>query len=101
MIDMHHKINKLESIDYPLVEVFRRADLVDVSLGTVQWGLPKDLIRIVNSTFSNSGFHKRLIQLAITWFFKHPLNPVPFMKWQRRNRNSVWENAFLFMQLSG
>jgi hypothetical protein len=81
MIDMHHKFRKYEVNNYPLVEVFRRADLVDVSLGVVKWGLPKDYIRNIKTKFPNSGFHKRLNQLAVRWFFRHPLNPLPFMKW--------------------
>ena len=31
MIDIHHKIRKYRDDRYPLVEVFRKADLVDVS----------------------------------------------------------------------
>ncbi len=81
MIDLHHRIRKYEDRDHPLVEVFRRADLVDVSLGMVRWGLPKDYVREVRGAFPNSGFHKRLNQLAVGWFFKHPLNPLPFLKW--------------------
>ena len=81
MIEMHHKIRKYEDNNYPLVEVFRRADLVDVSLGLVKWGLPKDYISNIKTTFPNSGFHMRLNQLAVSWFFRHPLNPLPFVKW--------------------
>ena len=81
MIDMHHKIRKYEDNNYPLVESFRRADLIDVSLGLVKWGLPKDYIRNIKTKFPNSGFHKRLLQLSLKWFFKHPLNPLPMMKW--------------------
>lgn len=81
MIDMHHKIRKYEDNNYPLVELFRRADLVDVSLGLVQWGLPKDYIRNIKTKFPNSGFHKRLLQLEVRWLFRHPLNPLPMMRW--------------------
>lgn len=81
MIDMHHKLRKYQDDRYLLVEVFRRGDLVDFSLGLVKWGLPKTYIKSVKDQFPNAGFHKRLLQLAGVWFAKHPLSPPPFMKW--------------------
>ena len=81
MIDMHHKLRKYQDDRYPLVEVFRRGDLVDFSLGVVKWGLPKSYIKRVKEQFPNAGFHKRLVQLAGGWFSRHPLSPPPFMKW--------------------
>ena len=81
MIDMHHKLRKHQDDRSPLVEVFRKGDLVDFSLGVVQWGLPKTYIKSVKDQFPNAGFHKRLAQLAGGWFSKHPLSPPPFLKW--------------------
>jgi hypothetical protein len=81
MIDMHHKLRKHQDDRYPLVEVFRKGDLVDFSLGVVKWGLPKTYIKSVKDQFPNAGFHKRLAQLAGGWFSKHPLSPPPFLKW--------------------
>jgi hypothetical protein len=81
MIDMHHKFRPYRDHRYPLVEVFRKGDLVDFSLGWVKSGLPNDDIRRVKNQFPNAGFHRRLMQLAGGWFFKHPFSPPPFMKW--------------------
>ncbi len=81
MIDLHHKLTPVEDDHHPLVEVFRRADLIDVALGTVKFGLPKDDIENVRSKFPNSGFHKRLTQLAVRELFRNPLKPFPFVKW--------------------
>lgn len=81
MIAMHHKLRKYENPELPLVEVFRQADLVDLSLGLVRCGLPKDYVRNVKSAFPNAGFHKALGRLAAGWFSKHPLSPPPFIKW--------------------
>jgi hypothetical protein len=81
MIDMHHKLRKYSDVRYPLVEVFRRGDLVDFSLGAVTWGLPRSYIDEVKAQFPNAGFHKRLTELAMGWFAKHPLRPPPFFKW--------------------
>jgi hypothetical protein len=81
MIAMHHKLRTYQDERYPLVEVFRRGDLVDFSLGAVRWGLPKTYIKSVKDHFPNAGFHQRLVQLAKGWFIRHPLNPAPFVKW--------------------
>ncbi len=81
MIDMHHKWRKYRDDRFPLVEVFRKGDLVDFSLGLVKWGLPKSYIKRVKDQFPNAGFHKRLVQLAGGWFAKHPVSPPPFLKW--------------------
>ncbi len=81
MIDMHHKLRKYPAEPYPLVEVFRQADLADVSLGVIRSGLPRSLIKAVKARFPNAGFHKRLLKLARTWFSLHPFSPPPFMKW--------------------
>ncbi|HIE02259.1 MAG TPA: HD domain-containing protein [Thiotrichaceae bacterium] len=81
MIDMHHKFRKYADNNHPLVELFRRADLVDVSLGRVKFSLSTDYIGKIKKAFPNSGFHKKLIQLTIRAFFKNPLKPLPMMKW--------------------
>lgn len=81
MINLHHKLRPVDDDKPSLVEVFRRADLIDVSLGKVKFGLPKGDIKNVRKTFPNSGFHKRLTQLAVREFFRHPLKPAPFLKW--------------------
>jgi hypothetical protein len=81
MINMHHKLRKYQDERYPLVEVFRQGDLVDFSLGFVKCGLPKAYIKNVQRRFPNAGFHKRLVQLELGWFPRHPLNPLPVLKW--------------------
>ncbi|NER05477.1 MAG: hypothetical protein F6K17_24225 [Okeania sp. SIO3C4] len=81
MINDHHKVRAVRDAPSPLVETFRRADLVDVSLGLIRFGLPKAYINVVKSLFPNAGFHRRLNELSLAWFLRHPLNPVPFMKW--------------------
>lgn len=80
MISEHHKMREYQG-DYPLVELFRKGDLVDFSLGSVRFGIAKDHIKNLKSTFPNAGFHKMLLKRATLWFFRHPLNPAPMMKW--------------------
>ena len=81
MITEHHKLRTYTDTRYPLVEAFRKADLVDFSLGMVTFGLPRSLVSQVKGEIPNAGFHGGLVQKASAWFLKHPLNPVPMMKW--------------------
>lgn len=81
MITEHHKIREYNDPAYPLVEIFRRGDLVDFSFGVIKFGVPADYIQQVKTTFPNANFHKNLGKRAAKWFLKHPLNPAPMMKW--------------------
>lgn len=81
VIEMHHGVRSRVGSRYPLVELFRRADIADFSLGFVRMGLPKDLIAQLKSEFPNNGFHKLLARLGARWFLRHPLNPLPMFRW--------------------
>jgi hypothetical protein len=81
IIDLHHKIRPYQGGFSPLIEIFRRADLADFSLGMIKGGVPGATVRAAKAAFPNAGFHKRLMQLAGGWFAKHPFSPPPFMKW--------------------
>ncbi len=80
MISEHHKLGKYEDVRFPLVEVFRKGDLVDFSLGSFKCGLSKTTIKEVKSAFPNAGFHWMLTKRAAKWTLFHPLNPAPMMK---------------------
>lgn len=79
MIGEHHKLGKFA--DSKIVEIFRKGDLVDLSLGFVKCGLSKNIIKTVKNEFPNAGFHKCLLRVSSSWIFRHPLNPVPVLKW--------------------
>lgn len=81
MIDQHHRLRKLSDNSHRLAEVFRKGDLVDFSLGIVKCGLSPSLVCEVKNRFPNSGFHKKLVRLAGSWFCRHPLDPIPVLKW--------------------
>lgn len=81
MISEHHKLTEYDDKTYPLVELFRRADLVDFSLGIVRAGLPRQFIIELKATFPNAGFHRMLMRRSLRWFIRHPCNPAPMMKW--------------------
>jgi HD domain-containing protein len=81
MIVDHHKVTPSRAKPQSLVESFRRADWIDVSRGLRRFGLPRTFIATVVTTWPNAGFHRRLVQLTIDRFWKHPLTPLPMVKW--------------------
>jgi len=81
MIDMHHKIRAYKKDDYPLVDVFRKGDLADFSLGMIKGGISKETMEKIKMLFPNAGFHKMLLKVQGKWLLKHPFNPFPIMKW--------------------
>ncbi len=81
MISEHHKITVFRDERFPLVEIFRRADWIDVSLGGLNFGLEKKTIRGIRNAFPNAGFHKKLLQLTAREFLRNPLRPLPMFKW--------------------
>jgi len=81
MILEHHKLTKYKNEHYLLVELFRKGDLVDFSLGTFKFGIPKTYVQELKAKFPNAGFHKNLAKRAGKWFLKHPMDPAPMMKW--------------------
>ena len=81
MITEHHKIRRYNDARFPLVELFRRGDLIDFSFGAVRFGVPGSDIKRLKSSFANAGFHSSLLKRAGRWFLRNPFNPLPMMKW--------------------
>ncbi|MBL4617049.1 MAG: hypothetical protein JKY46_05095 [Robiginitomaculum sp.] len=81
MITEHHKLRSYKEHPQMLIELFRKGDLVDFSLGLFRFGLDKTMLRELKSIFPNAGFHKGLIKKSLKWFIRNPLNPAPMMKW--------------------
>lgn len=77
----HHKVRAYRSSHTATVEPFRQADLIDVSLGLVRFGLPRAFIKTVQSTFPDHGFHAMLIRLSARQFIRSPLRPLPMFRW--------------------
>lgn len=80
MIDMHHKRTSYKGDYETTVEVFRRADWIDVTKGRILFGLPKTTYIKILNLYPTLGFHKFLIIEAIKYFLKSPLNPLPMFK---------------------
>ena len=81
MINAHHRIRTLPADTQASVEAFRRADWIDVSRGVRRFGLPRAAVREVIAAFPNAGFHRRLAMLTLQQWRRHPLDPLPMMRW--------------------
>jgi hypothetical protein len=80
MILEHHKISRYRGDAGPLVEPFRRADWIDVSLGLRRFGLTRSGLSPVFSAWPNEGFHRRLLQLSLKRALTNPLTPLPMIR---------------------
>ncbi len=81
MIAWHHKLRPCRWTGGERAEAFRRADLVDVSLGVVRFGLPRTYVSEIRAAFPNAGFHRCLVRVGAAWLVRHPLRPLPMMRW--------------------
>lgn len=80
MIDQHHKQRPAGPPDDP-VEIFRRADAIDVSLGLRRFGLGFGHARAAFRAYPSRGFHRTLIRLTAKRTIEHPTSPLPMFKW--------------------
>lgn len=78
IINLHHKLSKINTST--LAEIFRQADLVDLSLGIVRNNKKWNEIKLVKKTFPNKGFHLYLTLLFFKNLLKKPWNPFPMYK---------------------
>jgi len=77
----HHKLRSYRGRFASTVETFREADLVDVSLGAVRFGLPRRFVRSVRAALPNAGFHRCLLSLTARQAARDPLRPLPMVRW--------------------
>ncbi|MGK8485759.1 HD domain-containing protein [Nocardia asiatica] len=81
MIDEHHRIRPAGPPHDP-VEIFRRADAIDVELGLLgRFGISRRTYRELAKRYPNHGFHRRLARLAARRLRTHPTSPLPMLKW--------------------
>lgn len=80
MIDMHHKITRYSGEYEKTVEIFRKADWIDLSYGMLRYKIPGMQIRELIRQFPTKGFHRFLLRKSILNFLRHPLNPLPMFK---------------------
>lgn len=80
MIHWHHKITAYRDYKHSTVEVFRKADWIDVTVGLVNFGSERKQLRKLREQFPGLGFHRFLFGKIIWNFLRHPLNPLPMFK---------------------
>jgi hypothetical protein len=81
MIDQHHKITPWSCNPAWLVEPFRQADWIDVTLGAMTFGLDRRYIREIQRRYPNADFHLALARLTLQRMKTHPKDPLPMMRW--------------------
>jgi hypothetical protein len=81
VILQHHKLTVYRAEFASTVETFRRADLIDVTWGSVRFGIERSFASAVRSSIPSAGFHKRLIALTARQFLRDPLHPLPMVRW--------------------
>lgn len=77
MIHWHHKITPYRGKFSKTVEIFRKADWIDVSLGTLRYEVKSQELKELKTQFPNLGFHWFLIRQIAKNLLRHPLNPLP------------------------
>ncbi|MEV0682356.1 hypothetical protein AB0I35_00685 [Nocardia sp. NPDC050378] len=65
----------------PLVETFRLADRVDVSHGLLRGHLDRGFVAQVVDRFPYLGFHRFLTTSFVRQAIRHPLRPLPMLRW--------------------
>ena len=80
-IELHHKLLPYRGPHAALVEPFRRADLVDLTRGLWGAGLPRAFLRELFAAVPDAGFRPRVVRLVLGWAVRHPLQPLPILRW--------------------
>jgi len=80
MIEYHHKISGYKGDCGHTVNVFRKADWIDVSMFTMRFGLSVNQLKSIRKQYPVKGFHTFLGQQTWKWFLKKPLSPLPMFK---------------------
>lgn len=77
LIRNHHKVTRS---DNPIIEAFRKADLVDLSLGFVSFRLSSKFISNLKREFPRNGFTLIILQKVLIYALTHLRKPLPMMR---------------------
>lgn len=81
MIENHHRIRPYRAPGGALVEATRRADWIDVSVGALRFGLPRDYLRQVDAAFPFRAAYRQALKSLAGYAVRHPLRPLPMLRW--------------------
>jgi hypothetical protein len=77
----HHRLRRARS-SHPMVEAFRRADLTDLSGGLVPSpGVSFRDYQDLAKRYRSCRFRWQLTAIFLRWVVRHPLRPLPMVKW--------------------
>ena len=79
LITEHHRLRRARSDD-PLVEAFRRADLVDVTAGLLTPGVSRTQYRTLVARYPSRGFRPMLLKAFGRGLRESPSHPLPMVK---------------------
>lgn len=79
MVHEHHSLRARGDATDP-VEVFRRADVIEVWFGLRRYGLPFRAYRAQLKLHHEAGFHAALVVEFFKNLVRHPLKPAPMFK---------------------
>ncbi|MFY0689580.1 MAG: hypothetical protein JXQ90_20585 [Cyclobacteriaceae bacterium] len=78
VIDRHHQLTPIKgNIE---AEAFRKADLMDLSVGWVRFNIPKSIIIDAQRRFPRLGFTGLVTKKTMSYAVRHPLSPFPMMR---------------------
>ena len=78
LITEHHR---LRPADDRMTDTFRRADLVDVSRGLIAGEIGRSQVHAVVTQLPYNGFHAFLAKGLSSYAVRHPLRPLPMLRW--------------------
>jgi hypothetical protein len=78
LITEHHR---LRPSDDRMTETFRKADLVDVSHGLLRDHIGRPAVQAVVAQLPYRGFHAFLAKGLTGYAARHPLRPLPMLRW--------------------
>ncbi|MDT5163318.1 MAG: hypothetical protein QOC88_212 [Mycobacterium sp.] len=78
LVTEHHRLRR---VDDRVTETFRQADLIDVSRGVLRHGIGRSAIRAAVDKLPYNGFHAFLAKGLTGYAARHPLRPLPMMRW--------------------
>ncbi|MGB0890336.1 MAG: hypothetical protein ACPGWS_08650, partial [Solirubrobacterales bacterium] len=79
MVREHHGMRARGTPTDP-IEIFRRADVIEVWLGIRRYGVSLGDYRALLKQYPERGFHLTLVREFLKNIVKHPLKPLPMFK---------------------
>jgi len=80
MILWHHKLSPYTGFYAQTVEIFRKADWIDVSCNMFTFGLKRPLLKKMKLAYPYKGFHRMLLKAILRNWLKHPAKPLPMFR---------------------